>query len=210
MASNYPQLSPQPLLIPVNEITQEKYIVNQFSKTTLKGSLLKGYSETFPYELTNVMAPQDYNAIVKEINGLVKSKKLPVKSFIGLLMFSIVCLFFSPMAFVVIFPISVSLITISLIGIHYFLKRISEKIEKTLINFNNVFVTRRVSIEFSKKSIFRTTKVKIIYPASLAIQPVLYNIQPIQQGFYQQNSQQSQNVVETSKMGDSSPLLSKV
>ncbi|EAL73401.1 hypothetical protein DDB_G0267896 [Dictyostelium discoideum AX4] len=208
MASNYPQLSPQPLLIPVNEITQEKYIVNQFSKTTLKGSLLKGYSETFPYELTNVMAPQDYNAIVKEINSSVKSKKFPVQSFIGLLMLSTVCLFFSPMAFVVIFPISVSLITISLIGIHYFLKRISEKIEKTLINFNNVFATRRVSIEFSKKSIFRT-KVKIIYPASLAIQPVLYNIQPIQQSFYQQNPQQSQ-YAETSKTADSSPLLSKV
>ncbi|KAM9968600.1 hypothetical protein ACTFIW_007750 [Dictyostelium discoideum] len=208
MASNYPQLSPQPLLIPVNEITQEKYIVNQFSKTTLKGSLLKGYSETFPYELTNVIAPQDYNAIVKEINGSVKSKKFPVQSFIGLLMLSIVCLFFSPMAFVVIFPISISLITISLIGIHYFLKRISEKIEKTLINFNNVFATRRVSIEFSKKLIFRA-KVKIIYPASLAIQPVLYNIQPIQQSFYQQNPQQSQNT-ETSKTADSSPLISKV
>ncbi|KAM9986504.1 hypothetical protein ACTFIY_010922 [Dictyostelium cf. discoideum] len=208
MASNYPQLSPQPLLTQVNEITQEKYIVNQFSKTTLKGSLLKGYSETFPYELTNVIAQQDYNAIVKEINGSVKSKKLPVKSFIGLLMLSIVCLFFSPMVFVVIFPISVSLITISLIGIHYSLKRVSEKIEKTLINFNNVFATRRVSIEFSKKSLFRT-KAKIIYPASLAIQPVLYNIQPIQQTFYQQNPQQSQNV-ETSKMADSSPLLSKV
>ncbi|KAM9962478.1 hypothetical protein ACTFIR_005386 [Dictyostelium discoideum] len=208
MASNYPQLSPQPLLIPVNEITQEKYIVNQFSKTTLKGSLLKGYSETFPYELTNVIAPQDYNSIVKEINGSVKSKKFPVQSFIGLLMLSIVCLFFSPMAFVVIFPISISLITISLIGIHYFLKRISEKIEKTLINFNNVFATRRVSIEFSKKLIFRT-KVKIIYPASLAIQPVLYNIQPIQQSFYQQNPQQSQNS-ETSKTADSSPLISKV
>ncbi|KAN0007407.1 hypothetical protein ACTFIU_000606 [Dictyostelium citrinum] len=207
MASNYPQLSPQPLLVPINEISQEKYIVNQFSKTTLKGSLLKGYSETFPYELTNVMASQDYNAIVKEINSVVKSKKLSIKSFIGLLMLSIVCLFFSPMAFVVIFPISISLITISLIGIHYFFKRIQEKIEKTLINFNNVFATRRVSIEFSKKSLLKN-KLKIVYPASLAVQPVFYNIQPIQQGFYQQ--QQNPQNVETKMGGDSSPLLSKV
>ncbi|KAK5576532.1 hypothetical protein RB653_007676 [Dictyostelium firmibasis] len=202
------QQTPEPLLVPQNGITEEKYIVNQFSKLTLKGSLLKSFSETFPYELTNVMAPQDYQSIVKDINGAAKSKKLPVKSFIGLLILSTVCLFFSPLVFVIIFPISISLIAISLFGIHFFSKRITEKIEKTLVNFNNVFVTRRVTIELCKKSYLKT-KVKIIYPASLAIQPIFYNIQPIQQGFFQQ-SPQFQNVETTKKEEDSSPLISKV
>ncbi|KAN0034565.1 hypothetical protein ACTFIV_001090 [Dictyostelium citrinum] len=198
---------PQPLLVPINEINQEKYIVNQFSKTKLKGSFLKGFSETFPYELTNVMAPQDYQSIIKDINGVSKTKKIPIKGFFGLFVVSITLLFFSPLAFVVIFPIAVSLITVSLVGIQYFSKRIEEKIEKTLINFNNVFAIRRVNIELSKKCMFLKTKVKIVYPASLAIQPVMYNIQPMQQAFYQQPPI---GKVETTKNEDTTSLLSKV
>ncbi|KAN0039648.1 hypothetical protein ACTA71_007449 [Dictyostelium dimigraforme] len=201
------QQMPQPLLVPMNEISQEKYIVNQYSKTKLKGSFLKGFSETFPYELTNVMAPQDYQSIIKDINGISKTKKIPVKAFFGLLVLSTTLLFFSPLAFVIIFPIAVSLITLSLMGIKYFSKRIEEKVEKTLINFNNIFAVRRVNIEISKKCMFLKTKVKIVYPASLAIQPVMYNIQPIQQAFYQQPSVTK---VEITKNEDTSALLSKV
>ncbi|KAM9986833.1 hypothetical protein ACTFIY_011265 [Dictyostelium cf. discoideum] len=203
------QLIPQPLLVPINEINQEKYIVNQYSKTKLKGSFLKGFSESFPYELTNVMAPQDYQSIIKDINGISKTNKIPIKGFFGLLVVSITLLFFSPLAFVVIFPIAISLITVSLICIQYFSKRIEEKIEKTLINFNNVFSIRRVNIELSKKCMFLKTKVKIVYPASLAIQPVMYNIQPIQQAFYQQPTT-TVGKVETTNNEDTTSLLSKV